>query len=83
MLYLSFVATWPGYGLWGRLLMRYPVAQVAPLPCWCPASAWWPQPCCWMNTHPFAVAGLRPGAARLLVHLLGGRMRLFRVQAED
>ncbi len=60
---ISFVATWLGYGLWGRLLMRYPVAQVAPSPCWCPASAWWPRPCCWTSTPPLAVAGLGPGAA--------------------
>ncbi|ENY71935.1 EamA family transporter [Aeromonas diversa] len=31
VLYLAYVATWFGYGLWARLLTRYPVAQVAPL----------------------------------------------------
>lgn len=29
--YLAYVATWFGYGIWARLLGRYPVAQVAPL----------------------------------------------------
>ncbi len=31
ILYLALMATIVGYGLWGRLLQRYPVAQVAPL----------------------------------------------------
>ena len=31
ILYLALMATIVGYGLWGRLMQRYPVAQVAPL----------------------------------------------------
>ncbi|MGL4206783.1 MAG: EamA family transporter [Aeromonadaceae bacterium] len=31
ILYLALMATIVGYGLWGRLLQRYPVAEVAPL----------------------------------------------------
>lgn len=31
ILYLALMATIVGYGLWGRLLQRYPVADVAPL----------------------------------------------------
>ena len=81
VLYLSFVATWLGYGLWGRLLMRYPVAQVAPLSCWCPASAWWPRPCCWTSTPPLAVAGLGPGATRLCGASAGRWLRWFKPQA--
>jgi O-acetylserine/cysteine efflux transporter len=30
IVYLAFVATILGYGLWGRLLSRYPASQVAP-----------------------------------------------------
>ncbi|MGN4225136.1 EamA family transporter, partial [Burkholderia gladioli] len=30
VVYLAFVATLVGYGIWGRLLSRYPAAQVAP-----------------------------------------------------
>ncbi len=30
IVYLAFVATLVGYGIWGRLLSRYPAAQVAP-----------------------------------------------------
>jgi O-acetylserine/cysteine efflux transporter len=30
IVYLAFVATMLGYGLWGRLLTRYPASQVAP-----------------------------------------------------
>jgi O-acetylserine/cysteine efflux transporter len=30
VLYLSFIATLVGYGLWARLMSRYPAAQVAP-----------------------------------------------------
>ena len=30
IVYLAFAATMLGYGLWGRLLSRYPASQVAP-----------------------------------------------------
>ena len=75
---------WLGYGLWGRLLMRYPVAQVAPLsllvPCVGMVAA-----ALLLDEHPTPLQWLGSGLVLLgfLVHLLGGRMRLFRVQAED
>ena len=42
--YLAFVATLLGYGLWSRLLSRYPASQVAPFSLLVPvvglSSAW-------------------------------------------
>jgi len=84
VLYLSLVATWLGYGLWGRLLMRYPVAQVAPLsllvPCVGMVAA-----TLLLGEHPTSLQWLGSGLVLLgfVVHLLGGKMRLFRVQTED
>ena len=82
MLYLSYVATWLGYGLWGRLLMRYPVAQVAPLslliPCVGMVTA-----ALLLDEHPTALQWL--GSALVLlgfvVHLLGSRLRWFKPQS--
>ncbi|MNZ89204.1 putative amino-acid metabolite efflux pump [compost metagenome] len=81
VLYLSLVATWLGYGLWGRLLMRYPVAQVAPLsllvPCVGMVTA-----AILLDEHPTPLQWLGSGLVLLgfVVHLLGGRLRLFKAQ---
>ena len=83
VLYLSLVATWLGYGLWGRLLMRYPVAQVAPLsllvPCVGMVAA-----ALLLDEHPTTLQWLGSGLVLLgfVVHLLGGKMKLFKAQAE-
>ena len=83
VLYLSLVATWLGYGLWGRLLMRYPVAQVAPLsllvPCVGMVAA-----ALLLDEHPNTLQWLGSGLVLLgfVVHVLGGRMTLFKPQAE-
>lgn len=81
VLYLSFVATWLGYGLWGRLLMRYPVAQVAQLsllvPCVGMVAA-----AVLLDEHPTPLQWLGSGLVLLgfVVHLLGGRLRWFKPQ---
>ncbi|MNE45285.1 putative amino-acid metabolite efflux pump [compost metagenome] len=83
VLYLSLVATWLGYGLWGRLLMRYPVAQVAPLsllvPCVGMVAA-----ALLLDEHPNTLQWVGSGLVLLgfVVHVLGGRMTLFKPQAE-
>lgn len=82
VLYLSYVATWLGYGLWGRLLVRYPVAQVAPLslliPCVGLVAA-----AILLDEHPTALQWLGAGLVLLgfVVHLLGGRLRWFKPQS--
>ena len=35
LLYLAFIATLVGYGIWGSLLGRYETWRVAPLSGWC------------------------------------------------
>ena len=53
--------------------MRYPVAQVAPSPCWCPVSAWWPAALL-LDEHPLPCNGwARVWCCSAVVHLLGAR----------
>jgi O-acetylserine/cysteine efflux transporter len=73
VLYLSFIATWLGYGLWGRLLMRYPLAEGMV------AAA------LLLDEHPTPLQWLGSGLVLLgfVVHLLGGKMRFLKTQTED
>ena len=48
LVYLAFVATIVGYGIWGSLLGRYETWRVAPLS----LLDWRARPCCWMKRLP-------------------------------
>jgi O-acetylserine/cysteine efflux transporter len=75
VIYLAYFATLGGYGLWGRLLSRYPAAMVSPFALLVPvvglsgaaillkeSISWW------------QAAGVILVMAGLAVHMFGGRM---------
>jgi O-acetylserine/cysteine efflux transporter len=76
VVYLSFIATLVGYGLWARLMSRYPAAQVAPFSLLIPviglaaAAALLGE-----SLSPAQVAGALLVMAGLLVNAFGGRWR--------
>ena len=47
LLYLAFIATLVGYGIWGSLLGRYETWRVAPLSLLVPVVGWPAPRCCW------------------------------------
>lgn len=49
VLYVAYVSTLVGFGLWNRLIATYSVARIARSACWCRCSGW-PRPgCSWGN----------------------------------
>ncbi|TWC31670.1 O-acetylserine/cysteine efflux transporter [Pseudomonas sp. SJZ079] len=83
IVYLAFVATLLGYGLWSRLLSRYPASQIAPFSMLVPviglsSSAWLLDE----QLSPLQMAGALLVMVGLLVNVFGARLfgRFLQVQ---
>lgn len=83
IVYLAFVATLLGYGLWSRLLSRYPASQIAPFSMLVPviglsSSAWLLDE----KLSPLQMAGALLVMGGLLVNVFGARLfgRFLQVQ---
>jgi O-acetylserine/cysteine efflux transporter len=83
IVYLAFVATLLGYGLWSRLLSRYPASQIAPFSMLVPviglsSSAWLLDE----QLSPLQMAGALLVMVGLLINVFGARLfgRVFQVQ---
>jgi O-acetylserine/cysteine efflux transporter len=75
LVYLAFVATIVGYGIWGSLLGRYETWRWRRYRCWCRWSGWPVRPYCWMKRLRLQLLGAVLIMAGLYINVFGLRLR--------
>ena len=74
LLYLAFIATLVGYGIWGRCWGRYETWRVAPLSLLVPVVDGPALRCCWETLSGLQLAGAALIMAGLYINVFGLRL---------